>query len=248
MESAKKSVAAASLRTKDTKSSAIVHNLNGQRLGRKGRDTRQRIIAAAQELLSDPAAEPISLSAVARKVPLGMSSLYLYFTDLTELLLAVLEPAMAMAEEAFIAKLRQRWPDETLHEHCLDFLRAYFSFWFQHSPILHLRNQMADRKDIRMMHERVRVAQPVIRLFVEQMDHDADIPRTAAFGMASVLYTGIERVVTIATDNELQVALQSGVTPPVQNWLLSEARLLELGIRDYRALAAAARQADAKQA
>jgi hypothetical protein len=43
--------------------------------------------------------------------------------------------------------------------------------------------------------------------------------------------------VTIATDNELQAALQSGVTPPVQNWLLSEARLLELALKDYRALA-----------
>lgn len=217
----------------------LVHNLNGQRLGRKGRDTRDRIIAATQELLSGPQTEPISLSAVARKVPLGMSSLYLYFTDLTELLIAVLEPAMATAEDAFIARLRARWPDETLGQHCLDFMTAYYDFWERHSSILHLRNQMADRKDIRMMHERVRVAQPVIRQFVEQMDHDPNVPRTAAYGMASVLYTGIERVVTIATDNELQVALQSGVTPPVQNWLLSEARLLELGIRDYRAAAKA---------
>ena len=31
----------------------VSHNLNGQRLGRKGRDTRARIIAVAQEIIAD---------------------------------------------------------------------------------------------------------------------------------------------------------------------------------------------------
>ena len=224
-------------RGRDVKPPALIHNLNGQKLGRKGRDTRQRIIAATEELLSEMPLEQISLSAVARKVPLRMSSLYLYFADLTELLLAVLEPVMTKAEDAFLAQMRHRWPDDGLYDHCLAFLHAYHGFWDKNSPILHLRNQLADRKDLRMMHARVRAAQPVIRLIVEQMDHGHEAPGTPAYGMASVLYTGIERVVTIATDKELQVALQSGVTPPVDRWLLSEARLLELGLRDYRATA-----------
>lgn len=239
MVSAKSSATTAPERSRDARPApALIHNLNGQKLGRKGRDTRQRIIAATEELLSEMPLEQISLSAVARKVPLRMSSLYLYFADLTELLLAVLEPVMATAEDAFIAQMRQRWPDEGLYDHCLKFLQAYHGFWDRNSPILHLRNQLADRKDLRMMHARVHAAQPVIKLIVEQMDHGNEAPGTPAYGMASVLYTGIERVVTIGTDKELQVALQSGVTPPVDRWLLSEARLLELGIRDYRATAA----------
>jgi len=72
----------------------LSHNLNGQRLGRKGRDTRARILAATNELLAGPIDTPISLSAVARQASLGMTSLYQYFTDLTELLLALLEPLM----------------------------------------------------------------------------------------------------------------------------------------------------------
>jgi AcrR family transcriptional regulator len=238
MVSAKRSATTAPERSRDAKAPVLIHNLNGQKLGRKGRDTRQRIITATEELLSEMPLEQVSLSAVARKVPLRMSSLYLYFADLTELLLAVLEPVMAKAEESFLAQMRERWPDESLYDHCLKFLQAYHAFWDRNSPILHLRNQLADRKDIRMMHARVRAAQPVIGLIVEQMDHGDEPPGTAAYGMASVLYTGIERVVTIATDKELQIALQSGVTPPVDRWLLSEARLLELGLRDYRATAA----------
>lgn len=33
---------------------AVSHNLNGQRLGRKGRDTRERIIAVTTQLMSVP--------------------------------------------------------------------------------------------------------------------------------------------------------------------------------------------------
>ena len=67
---------------------SLSHNLLGQRLGRKGRDTRERILAATQRLLDGPIDAPISLSAVAREASLGMTTLYLYFSDLTELLLA----------------------------------------------------------------------------------------------------------------------------------------------------------------
>ena len=73
----------------------LSHNLNGQRLGRKGRDTRDRIIAAATELLAEPGNAAFTLSAVARKAGLGMTSLYVYFKDLGELVLAL--PGIAPA-------------------------------------------------------------------------------------------------------------------------------------------------------
>ena len=100
----------------------LSHNLLGQRLGRKGRDTRERILAATERLLAGPPDTAISLSGVAREASLAMTTLYLYFGDLTELLVAVLEPIMASAEDAFVAHLRRRWPDEQLGEHCLRFL------------------------------------------------------------------------------------------------------------------------------
>ena len=69
----------------------ISHNLNGQRLGRKGRDTRDRIVAVTTELLSEPLEDGlITLSEVARRADIRMGTLYLYFADLTELVFAVL--------------------------------------------------------------------------------------------------------------------------------------------------------------
>jgi AcrR family transcriptional regulator len=213
---------------------ALSHNLNGQRLGRKGRDTRDRIIAATQSLLEGPRDVPITLSAVAREASLGMTSLYSYFNDLTELLLAALEPVMAKADQAYIGHLRARWPDVTLNAHCMEFVSALHGFWQQNSRILHLRNHMADQQDKRMMEHRVAAARPIISLLVAQMDQDPANTDSQAAGMATVLYTGIERVVTVATDTDLPTLLQGTTFVNIANYIKSEARLLELGIRDYR--------------
>ena len=216
------------------------YNLNGQRLGRKGRVTRERIIAAALVLLDGPRDNPITLSAVAREASLGMSSIYQYFGNLTELLLAVLEPVMATAEEAYIAPIRQRWTEEELHERCHEFVEAYYRFWERHARILHQRNAMADQQDKDMILHRVSSATPVIKLLVTQMDNDPEVMGTPAYGMATVLYTGIERVVTVATDLEFQRVVPGAFRTQVEDYIAAEARLLELGIREHRTLKAAA--------
>jgi AcrR family transcriptional regulator len=216
----------------------VSHNLNGQRLGRKGKGTRERILTACAALLADPEEAPISMSAVARRADLGMTSLYNYFADLTELLLAVLEPVMATAEEGFLAILREPWPDEELAMHCHAFLEAYFSFWSQHSRLLHLRNAMADSRDERMLIHRVRSTQPLIALFITQMGGDAADMKAPMRGMATVLMTGIERTVTVATDPGLTGLFGQDYRRDRNHYLLPEARLIELAIRDARDRAA----------
>ena len=210
---------------------SLSHNLVGQKLGRKGRDTRERILAAATELISGPPETPVTLSAVARKASLGMTSLYLYFSDLGELLLAVLEPIMASAEEAYVAHLREHWPDETLRDHCLAFVRDYHAFWQQHSRILHLRNSMADAYDARMVQHRMRAALPLIQLLTAQMNGNPADMESPAYGMATALFTGLDRLIAIRTDTDPR---RVNYEPHLRNRLRAEARLLELGIRDAR--------------
>ena len=214
----------------------ISHNLNGQRLGRKGRDTRDRILAAAAELVyAGPRDTPISLSAVARQASLGMTSLYNYFADLTELLVALLDPVMATAEEAYLADLRVRWDDAELSQRCDQFVRAYQEFWARHSRLLHLRNSLSEGMDERMTLCRLRATQPIIRLLCEQMGGNPRAHRSREFGMATVLMIGIERSVTISTDNELPSRLAADIRHDVDHFLRPCARLLEMGIRAERA-------------
>lgn len=211
----------------------VSHNLQGQRLGRKGRDTRQRILAATEELLATD--EPITLSAVARTAGLGMTSLYVYFADLTELLLALLEPIMASGEETYLGHLRLRWDDEQLGEQCMMFISAYYNFWRKHTRILHLRNAISEeRREERMVQHRIRMGVPMVRHLVEQMDGAPDDTGAPAYAMAAALFVGLDRLVAVRTNTEWSTELTPDFQPDLDMQLKSEARLLELAIRDLR--------------
>jgi AcrR family transcriptional regulator len=213
----------------------LSHNLLGQRLGRKGRDTRERIIAATERLLAGPPGTVISLSAVSREASLAQTTLYLYFSDLTELLLAVMEPIMAFAEESYIGKARVFWRDETLAQDCLEFVQSFHAFWARHTRILHLRNFYADSHDERMRLQRQQSSEPLIVLLARQMEIDAS--RTAQRGMVAgaVLLTGVERMITIATEEDFLSRLQTDDPVAYLRMVLeAEAHLLELCIRDSR--------------
>ena len=213
----------------------VSHNLNGQRLGRKGRDTRERILLAATRLLYCNADRtPISLSAVAREANLGMTSLYNYFSDLTEVLLAILDPVMASAEDVYLGALRKRWDDAELGERCYEFVSNYQAFWRKHSRLLHLRNAMSDQMDPRMTRQRIKSTQPIIGLLAEQMDGDPKAPRSPEFAMATVLMIGIERSTTISTDDDLPVRMAQNIQHDIAHFLRPSARLLEMAIRDLR--------------
>lgn len=213
----------------------VARNLNGQKLGRKGRDTRQRILKAAAEIVAEGTADQVSLSAIARRASLGMTSLYLYFNDLTELLLAMLEPLTDAAREEFAELLAQYWEDGRLGDHCRQFLDAYYRFWSANSRLLHLRNAMADSGDDRMALARIESSRPLIGFIASQMGGSPDNMKSYSYAMATVLTTGMERTVTVATDPRLTGMLGPGHAHTANHYLEPEARLMELAIRDTRA-------------
>lgn len=209
-------------------------NLNGQKLGRKGRDTRARVIAAAAQLVAEGDNAPITLSAVARRSGLGLTSLYLYFTDLTELLLAVLEPVDAAAE-SYLGLIRPRWPDADLTEHCRAFAAAYYAYWQEHSRILHLRNSLADQNEQRMLQTGVVAAQKLIEPLAAQMNGNVQQPQSPEVAFAVMLAMGLERAVSVRTDIKLPDMLVDEIMLSPDRFLHPAARMLELGIRDARA-------------
>jgi len=218
-------------------------NLQGQRLGRKGRDTQARIVAAAERVLADPDAA-FTLSAVAREAELRITSLYLYFADLSELLGAALDPIMASSEASYVAHLREAWPDEALGARCLQFVEAYVAFWREHSRALHLRNSFADAGDGRMWRYRLAGAGVLSRLLVRQMEGDPEAVSGPAYFTASVLIIGLERMATTSTDvrfAELTAEARpawGGAPDPqalVAGLIRAEARIFELAIAHARA-------------
>lgn len=211
-------------------------NLQGQKLGNKGRITRERIVAAAREMIEEPRAEPFSVSAVARRAGLRTSSIYNYFADFTELFMAVIEPVVEQSEEAYVCLIRAYWPDDELEIHCWQFVQAFHTYWKEHTRLLHLRNTIADQYDTRVLLLRIAMARTVIRLLGQQLGAPATRATGPEYDLASVLFTGLERVVTIATDEELKAHHPPSVKPRFEGATLKQqSRLLALAIMDERA-------------
>lgn len=213
-----------------------VHNLNGQRLGRKGLITRGRILEAARELIDERDDLQISLSAVANKADLGMTSLYNYFGDLTDVIVALLDELMLEADTAYLARMRRRWDDENLFEECREFVFSFYEFWSKNANIYHLRNLYADNRDPKMIAHRVPVAQEMIGLISFQMDGQTTARDDGSNSMASAIFMSIERAISVLTNPHLLRDLSNDFRPNQDGLLLAESELFELAIRKKRAL------------
>jgi AcrR family transcriptional regulator len=74
---------------------------NTSRTGRKGQDTRDRIIAAARAILVDEGYDNFVVRQISARVGIKPGNLQYYFANKKELLQAVLEPELARYHEAF---------------------------------------------------------------------------------------------------------------------------------------------------
>ena len=215
------------------------HNQMGQRLGRKGLETRERIISAMLSLLSKPDNQPVTLTTIAKAADVRLTNLYRYFPDLGSLLLAALDRLMASADSVFLYQLRNRWSDETLFEDALEFLQAHFSFWQNNARLLHLRNSLADNSDLRVVAHRNTTSKPAILLLARQLSTKPDSLISPDNHLtAIVLHAGIERLATVLTNPLLAPYLEDtggrneGAHP--QDLICAEAEILSITVREKR--------------
>lgn len=216
----------------------VSHNQVGQKLGRKGQETRERIVTAMLRLLAERDGPPVTLSGVAKEARVRPPNVYLYFPDMGDLLLSTLARVMDTAEEAYLARLRKRWPDEALHQSCLEFLQDHFAFWERHARLLHMRNAMADAGDVRVLRYRNDVTLPLMSLLAEQIGSGSDIVHE---NLACVLLTGLERMATVVTNPQFRI-ITSGIAEAdqrahVRRLIEAEAEVLSVVIANRRALA-----------
>lgn len=216
----------------------VSHNLFGQRLGRKGQETRERILTTALRLIEGSQGAPITLSAVAREASVGMTTLYLYFPDLGDLMLAVLTRVTSCAGAAFDDQLRSRWPDDSLQTSCLGFLRAYYEFWTRHAQVMHMRNRYADAGDLRFLEFRTRASGPLVKALLRQMDCPDASQNSHCGGIATILMIGFERLATIINSPMFFSAIkEDGIFDErgfIERLILSEAEVMVLAIKEQR--------------
>lgn len=221
-------------------SSPVSHNEIGQKLGRKGLETRERILSAMLRLLADENGPPVTLTSVAKEASIRLTNLYLYFPDTGALLLAALGRVMDTAEAAFVEQLRDRWPDAKLHESCLLFLEAHYDFWKRNARLLHMRNALADAGDMRVLRYRYVATMPLIDLLAAQMDCLSEEDGGPCTDVATVLLTGLERVATVATNPQFAIVVADSERMDagghVRALIVAQAEVIALAIAHRRSL------------
>lgn len=180
-------------------SGEITVNKSGQSLGRKGRRTRAAIVAGAGQLLREDPRNPPTVAAIAKLAEISAPTFYLYFEDVGEVLIAMLED-LRDEMNAVLALLTEPWPEGQIYPHALRFVRAYFDFWIRHVPILRVRNSLADQGDARFRENRLGAALPIYvalgQKFMDRRRPDGD-DFIEGRGAATVVITALERLATV---------------------------------------------------
>jgi AcrR family transcriptional regulator len=184
--------------------SDITTNKQGQILGRKGRETRAKLMEATRHLLLTHS--PVELTAVGIAAEAGTSpaGFYMYFDDPTDVLYSLGEEAghdMVMIRKLF----DEPWDKDRLEEHTTAVIEALNGVWTRHRQVLRFRNTEASRGDKRFEELRMNTFIPFIQGFAECIlsvnPASGTRKRADAYAEASILHGAMEHLA--ATDPEV---------------------------------------------
>jgi len=172
-----------------------VQNLYGQSMGRKGTETRERLIRATVDLLEKRSIRDVSVSDIATLAGTSSSSFYIYFADVTSAALAAAESIEQITPE-IEAILGKTWTRSTAKDNAIAFLEAYVNFASKHHAILRVRNLAADEGDKRFEEVRHRAVSRIHEL-LEVRINAVDTGLDPSAGASAVLAL-MERIAAIA--------------------------------------------------
>jgi len=170
-------------------------NKHGQSIGRKGAESRRRLLDAARQLIAVEPAHKLTASAIARAATLASQTFYLYFKDIDEILLALSHEAGADMDEVQEA-LGRDWTSATPAEHATRFIDAFSAYWDRHRAILTVRNYLSDSAHPAFLAVRQEAAMPLIHAIAERIlaAHPDDVDPKSALARSVIIYSAIERM------------------------------------------------------
>lgn len=182
---------------------AVTLNKQGQTLGRKGLESRAKLMEAARRLLETHSPVEVTAVAIAAEAGTSPASFYMYFDDTKDILFALSEvagDAMAAIHSIFDAP----WDDSNLDERATTVVQALTEVWNEHRPVLRFRNMEADRGDPRFEALRMATYIPFIERFAQRIltinPANESRRRADAYAEAAILHAAMERLAATEPD------------------------------------------------
>nr|WP_301287301.1 TetR/AcrR family transcriptional regulator [Sphingobium sp. OAS761] len=164
-------------------------------MGRKGEESRRRLLDATRELLAKGSIHKLSASAIARAASMASQSFYLYFKDIEEVIFALSSDA-ARDMEQIVTLIRQAPPGsapELLSQTVVD---AFSAYWDRNRPILNARNYIADSGNMDFLRLRQEATMPMLIAIADRIKVAASpsLTRGQAISRAVIVYLAMERL------------------------------------------------------
>ncbi len=170
---------------------------DGQPLGARGLQTRQRILEAVATAIEQNGLRGLRLADIAADVGFSAPAFYQYFNDLDEAILALCEEAGHFIP-AFPDPDADWTNDDAPSESTQDFVTRFFDYWNEHRAILWSRNVAVTTGDTRFKDVRDEAFRPMIesiraRIEAGQREGRVD-PSVSARGLGAALTVMLDRI------------------------------------------------------
>lgn len=174
--------------------------LDGRSLGRRGAQTRQRLLDATAQLLEDEGLRELKVVDIARSVELSPATFYQYFRDVEE---AVLALAVEVGEEtsSLHALFAQSWSGPDGLAVVRKLVEDFISNWDQHRVVLRTRNLAAQEGDERFREVRNQALRPITEGIARKVAARTD-PGLAPYAAAAAMVSMLERMAAFHADLE----------------------------------------------
>lgn len=164
-------------------------------LGRKGTETRARLLAATRELLKTVSPFNLTVAAIAKAARTAPATLYVYFDDVQDVFYALSVEACEDFEK--ITRENPDWfsCDERVAQDAVEFVDKFNSVWDRHAHALQYRNLESDRGNNRFQDLRTANAMPMIDRLANAIKRaKPGVSTRSAYADAVVLFSSVERL------------------------------------------------------
>lgn len=188
----------------------------------KSEATRARLCWATAKLIEQKSIRTLKVSEITNLASVSPSTFYIYFADVDEAILAVLE--QARAEMPDLPGLIRAIRLDRLETGVRNFIVAYLGFWDAHFAVLRIRNLAADEGEGTFREARAKMLGPMLDALAEKivefrgdvLDHRRAPPPLA---LSAVLSGSLERLAAYARFRPARPEL-------ARRWLIDAAVLL----------------------
>ena len=176
-------------------------------MGRKGRETRAKIMNVALEMLQHRSYKDLTVSQVAQEAGVSSSTFYVYFEDIEDVLFACVQAAALDLGDLW-SILNDDWNRSNLESQVRKFVGTYNKLWEKYRVELRVRNLEADQGNLRFLNIRVETTRDILQSLgkkVAQVNPKLKHPQQ----IAVVLHAAMG---TIAAQHEIGITNATGQT------------------------------------